>query len=135
MRDPDFEKMIRSLCARPGMWVIPPNFATVCAYIAGFNAARGGGPLIGFREWLVLRLDDGHNLDWIGLAERLIAPGDASGGWPEERRIAALGDLITDYLRERDRGGITKVYCDYGRWLLGQRWYSGPLREEPSGGS
>jgi hypothetical protein len=130
MRDPDFEEMVRSICARPGMWVIPPSFATVCAYLDGFNSARGGGPLLGFREWLVVKLDDGNNLHWIGLAERLIAGQEPSEGLAQERRILALGGLIGDYLRERDRDGITKVYFDYGRWLLGKRWYNGPLRED-----
>lgn len=135
MRDPAFEEMIRSLCARPGMWVIPPSFATACAYIDGFNSARGGAPLLGFREWLVLKLDDGNNLHWIGLAEWLIPAAGPTDAGAEERRILALGGLIADYLRERDTGGITKVYFDYGRWLLRQRWYDGPLREKRSGES
>jgi hypothetical protein len=135
MCDASLEEMVQSICAGPGMWVIPPSFTTVCAYIDGFNSARGGGPLLGFREWLVLKLDDGNNFHWIGLADRLIAGDEPSEGWAEERRILALGGLIVDYLRERDRGGITKVYYDYGRWLLRKRWYDGPLRKERGGES
>jgi hypothetical protein len=135
MRDPAFEEMVQSICARPGVWVIPPSFATVCAYIDGFNSARGGGPLLGFREWLVLKLDDGNNLHWIGLADRLISGDEHSEGGGQEQRILALGRLIGDYLRERDKDGITKVYYDYGRWLLRRRWYNGPLRKQRGGES
>ena len=64
--------------------MIPPSFTTVCAYIDGFNTARGGGPLLGFREWLLLKLDDGNNFHWIGLADRLIAGDEPFEGWAEE---------------------------------------------------
>src|SRR5690349_1967061 len=72
MRDPGFEEMIQNLCARPGMFVIPTSFATVCVYIQGFDDGRGGSPLLGFREWLVLRHKGGSNLHWSGLVQILL---------------------------------------------------------------
>src|SRR5947207_973737 len=53
--DEGFGQMVAHLCARRGMFVGAADFSAVVAYIDGFNAARGGGPLLGFREWLTLR--------------------------------------------------------------------------------
>src|SRR5262245_12247398 len=103
LADPQFEELIRHLCTRPGMLVIPASFATVCAYIDGFNGGAGGGPLLGLREWLVVRLNGGNNVHWIGLAERFIAK-----DLDEPGRIRALGELIGEYLRYRRDRGITK---------------------------
>jgi hypothetical protein len=73
LRDAEFEEVVRRLCARPGMYVVPPTFGSVCAYLSGFNAARGEGPLVGFREWLIVRSNGGNNLTWDGLALRALS--------------------------------------------------------------
>src|SRR5262249_30234346 len=87
----------------------------------GFNDARGGGPLLGLREWLVVRLNGGNNLHWVGLAKALIPE-----GLDEKEGIHALGKLIEEYLRFRSENGSTKVFYDYGRWLLRKRCMTVP---------
>jgi hypothetical protein len=130
--DAGFAQMVAYLCARPGMYVGATDFSAVVAYIDGFNAARGGGPLLGFREWLVMRANTGNNLHWAGLVKLVIssAPESSSAHKQQEYWIQAAGKLIAEYLRYRDDNGITKVFYDYGRWLLRKRWYRGPLRKK-----
>jgi hypothetical protein len=130
--DQGFRSMVAGLCARPGMYVGAATFSAVVAYIDGFNRARGDGPLLGFREWLVVRANAGNNLHWAGLLKRVMPPADASdsGEKQETYWIEAAGRLIAEYLAYRDANGITKVYYEYGRWLLRKRWYRGPLRKK-----
>jgi hypothetical protein len=45
IRDVAFDELFRGVCARPSMYVQPATFATVCAFIDGFDTARNGGPL------------------------------------------------------------------------------------------
>ncbi|MDR3619274.1 MAG: hypothetical protein P4L85_07985 [Paludisphaera borealis] len=55
IHDPQFEQLVDDLCQRPGMFVFPPSFGAVCAYLDGFDVARNHGPLIGLQQWLVVR--------------------------------------------------------------------------------
>jgi hypothetical protein len=113
------------------MYVGCADFSAVVAFLDGFNAARGGGPLLGFREWLVVKANTGNNLHWAGLVKLLNRPRPAEGGEREEGFwIETLGRVIAEYLAFRAENGITKVYYDYGRWLVRHRWYRGPLRKQ-----
>lgn len=125
-----FRPLVQSLCQRPGMYVNPATFGSVCAYLAGFDAARDGGPLCGFREWLIVRANRGNNLVWEGLADLILQEESTS---TEAERIRGLGQLIEEYLQYREENGLEKVYHDYARWLLRHRWYHGPLRRQPEG--
>ena len=131
---PDFERLVAHICAHPSMYVTPPTFGSVCAYLGGFDAARSGGPLVGLHPWLVVRAGDGNNLNWAGLARRQLPAGpDQAGLSDEERAVRALGRLLGEFFEYRRANGVTKVFRDYARWLLARRWYTGPLR--PQGGS
>src|SRR3954447_18890217 len=68
----EFEDMVRHVSTRPGKWVTPATFATVCAFLDGFDRGRDGAPLLGFKEWLVVQSNGGNNLTWIGLANLLV---------------------------------------------------------------
>ncbi|MDB5311142.1 MAG: hypothetical protein JWO38_5344 [Gemmataceae bacterium] len=136
VNDPQFDELVGRLCSHPQMYVNPVSFGAVCAYLDGFNAARNGGPLIGFQPWLVVRAKDGNNLHWQGLARRLLPTVADDVALPvEERAIRALGRLIAEYLEYRRTNGLTKVFNDYSRWLLRRSWYTGPLRRKPEEGS
>jgi hypothetical protein len=132
VHDPEFERLVESLCVRPQMYASPATYGAVCAYLCGFDAARSGGPLMGLREWLVVRAGDGNNLPWSGLARRQLPQDHADAELPdEERAIRALGRLLAEFFEYRRANGITKVYHEYARWLLRQSWYTGPLRRGP----
>ena len=119
------------------MWVLPPYATSVCAFISGYDTARDGGPLAGFREWLIVRVNDGNNLMWEGLVNRILSPAPgASPNLTKEQEIEYLQGLLSlleEYIRFRKENGLTKVYYDYARWQLRKRWYSGPLRKKPGG--
>ncbi len=133
IHDPQFEELVAGICARPSMYVSPATFGAVCAYIQGFDAARSGGPLTGLQQWLVVRANDGNNLAWPALAERLLpvqlAERELSG---EEPRISALGCLLSEFFEYRRDNGLTKLFHDYAKWLLRKSWYTGPLRQGAS---
>ena len=127
--DPQFEEMVGHICLRPSMYVNPATYGSVCAFIDGFNAGRSGGPLMGLQQWLVVRVNDGNNLHWSGLAQHALSPApDHTARTEEERSIRALGHLLGEFFEYRRANGLTKVFNDYARWLLRRSWYTGPLR-------
>ena len=129
--DPQFEELVEHICQRPSMYVHPATFGGVCAYLEGFNAARDGGPLLGLREWLILRINGWNNMSWSRLAGQLLT-GDhvVAACSNDEDLIGGLGRLLKEYLEYRTTVGLCKLFFDYGHWLRNQDWYSGPLRAE-----
>jgi hypothetical protein len=128
VHDPQFEQLVAHLTLRPQMYVNPVTLTAVCAYLGGFDAARSGGPLIGFQQWLVVRRNGGNNLHWTGLVRLELMTETADAGVPEEQTVASLGRLLAEFFEYRRTNGITKVFNDYARWLLRRAWYTGPLR-------
>ena len=133
--DRDFGELVDSMCTRPGMYVTPPTFDTVAAYIDGFDAALRGGILVGLHQWLVKKRDTGNNVAWPGIASTLIgADPNAPGTDVEHRRIRALGNLLLEFIEYRRSNGLTKIFCEYRDWLSSQSWYDGPLQDATSRG-
>jgi hypothetical protein len=126
IHDPHFEQMVDSLCRHPGMYVNPPTYGSVCAYLDGFDAAKSGGPFMGLREWLVVRRNDGNCLWWSALARSLMPDGEATS---EEQAIVELGHILSEFLQYRRTQGLTKIFHEYAKWLLRRSWYDGPLRQ------
>src|SRR5688572_4551159 len=52
------------------MYIQPETYAVAAAFVLGYDQACEGGVLVGFREWLVVRVGTGPNLNWIGLSCR-----------------------------------------------------------------
>jgi hypothetical protein len=129
--DPQFEQLAEHICLYPGMYVSPPSFGGVCAYLDGFNAARSGAPLLGLHPWLVVRASTGNNMHWSALTRQELADDPADERLAdEERAVRALGRLLAEYFEYRKKNGITKVFHNYARWLLKRSWYTGPLRQK-----
>jgi hypothetical protein len=129
--DPQFEELVEKIARHPDCFVIPANFSTVCAFIDGFDMARSSGPLMGLKPWLVMRVGDGNNLHWTGLAKRICSTMLLGDGSPdEESSIRELGKLLSEFLEYRRSNGLAKIFRDYSRWLLRRSWYTGPLREK-----
>ena len=113
------------------MIVNPPTYGTVCAFLCGFDRARSGGALIGLQQWLVVRTNDGNNRHWQGLAEQQLVADDTDADQSDEiQAIRALGRLLAEFFEFRRKNGITKIFHEYGKWLLRRSWYDGPLRRE-----
>jgi hypothetical protein len=120
----EFAPLIQHLCKRPGMYVIPAQMGTVIAFIDGFNVASGGEPLSGFREWLVVRADCGSNLVWNGVARYILRPEmklDEFMQSNEKQLIQDLGNLLMEFIDERNRFGKDKILHEYEQWYLKNR--------------
>ena len=129
----DFEELALFLCARPGMYCIDSSLATVCAYLGGFDAARDGGPLLGFHQWLVVRRRAGNNIAWEGhvlweaFPETRSLPTSRSPD-DEALGIKVFASLLSAFFKERRERSVAAIFDDHTRWLRRQKWYTGPLR-------
>ena len=114
---------LMKICERPGMFLPDGNFEQVCSYIDGLHAANGC--LIGFREWLIVKLDTGNNMMWQVLIQIQLD----NESTPVDRRVSRLGEIINDFYQFTGStlgasNGLLKVYVQYHGWLLGKRWYN-----------
>lgn len=133
IRDPEFDSLVEHIGRHPAMVVNPPTLAGVIGFIDGYNRGRGGSPLLGLREWLVLRARGWNNLHLSGLACREIA-GDRNAAFTrsdDSELMAALCRLVSEFLAYREANGLSKLFWEYAEWLRRQDWYSGPLPGMP----
>jgi hypothetical protein len=119
---PDFENHFLSVCKRPSMFATSGSFDAVCAYLDGFDAARDGGPLLGFQPWMVIRQGSGTNLTWVGLVLHEALGERGYGREPleaDESRhcIETLGRLLTEFFEDRRSRYLVGFFDDYAKWL------------------
>ena len=103
------------------MYLISVRFDTVWAFIDGYDMARGGEPLRGFRQWLCLARQDFTNAPWFVLIRERVYSGHTDYSWtPSDDEH---GPLIAETLRRlqefkaaRDAAGIDKILDDYASW-------------------
>jgi hypothetical protein len=111
------------------MWVPAASYDTVIAFVAGYDEALSGGLLVGFREWLIVEIQDGNNLSWSGLIREVIRRSGkmSMDSLQPEDHAAAIELLfltIEEFLTERDRrDGLHRIYLAYDEWLRQQTWY------------
>jgi hypothetical protein len=115
---------------RLGMYFPKIEFNAVAAFVDGFNLATNGGLLVGFREWLVVRLGYGNNLRWEGLVLRLTFPETESPGGQlhrtdnQNRAVQSLFTLLEAFLQERESAdSLRRIFLRYEGWLKRQDWY------------
>jgi hypothetical protein len=104
-----------------GMYVLSETYGEVVAFVMGYDTACEGGVLIGFREWLAVRLGKGSNLSWPPLV--LMAtfpdadlPEEVVKNGARERRLAI--DTLFMLVREFDtvvaeQDGLSNVLLAY----------------------
>jgi hypothetical protein len=126
----NFEEIVPSVCQKTGMWVSPPTFRTATAFFQGYDMARDGGPLHGFREWLVVQYQGADNIYWTRLAEMVLGITDQQLAAEDQKEILMqLSDLMEEFFAYRKANGVVVIFDDYRRWLLKNKWYDGPLRK------
>jgi hypothetical protein len=122
---------------RLGMYVQEETYAAAAALVVGYDLACEGGVLAGFREWLVVRLNEGPNLGWAALVLHAAFPStkDAQQSVladPEAQRhgIDVLFRLLAEYddVRTR-RDGLKDVFLAFDRWLHQQAIGDRPDRD------
>jgi hypothetical protein len=91
------------------MYGLDGSYGNFVTYLYGYDAGTQGSALLGFREWLLLRLDQRSSLVWSSLVTESVLPGLAQRlGYKNldeaQNRIAteALFRLLSDFLRDRD---------------------------------
>jgi hypothetical protein len=115
--------IIEGLRRKPDMFLLSTTFDCVVAFLDGYDAAQSGGLLAGFREWLIVRADDGNNLAWPGLVSLLLK--DKLTSADNDRRIKYLFDLLDEFIAVRNENdGLRRIYIKYESWLRRQAWYT-----------
>jgi hypothetical protein len=116
--------IFRSLLKSPGMYVPNENFDSIVSFMIGFDSARDGGPLVGFREWLIVRVGSGDTLHWPALILRLIFPEAASPRaelFQQENQVIAIRAMTTiyeEFWQERNaHDGLCNIFLNYQKWL------------------
>ncbi len=121
---------LQEVIKRPGIYLYPVEFDVAAAFIQGFDVASSGGTLVGFREWLVVRLGYGNNLAWSESALRLAFP-DAEfprqcllQSGEQKRAVELLFGLLEEFWQEREAPhGLLRIYLRYQAWLQRQDLY------------
>ena len=110
-------KLFENVRKRTGMYVLRETYEAVAAFVLGYDAACEGGPLLGFREWLVLRLGSGANLAWPALVLQIAFPEaedpetELSNPSADRRAIDTLFDLIAKFDEVRSQpDGLKTIF-------------------------
>lgn len=113
---------------RASMYLPAVSYDAAAAFVLGYDAATQGGLLVGLREWLIVKLQDGNNLAWpaliLDLLRRTGSHESATEG-AEKRAIEFMFVTLEQFFSERDaRGGIRRIYAMYEAWIRQQEWYT-----------
>jgi len=99
------------------MFVHARGFDAVWSYIEGFNAARSGEPLKGFREWLLLRRGSFSNLPWFMLIREHVFASTDPGALPQRHEhvalLEALRAALAGFKMDRDNIGVEGILRRY----------------------
>ncbi|XYH97315.1 hypothetical protein ACMHYB_57755 [Sorangium sp. So ce1128] len=106
------------------------SYDTIVAFIEGYDSALCGGFLVGFREWLIVKLEDGNNLSWSALVLNLMgrvgerSSAEVKSAEGQSVAIEFLLDTLDQFLDEREApSGLRRIYRSYENWLTRQDWY------------
>jgi hypothetical protein len=116
--------LFESVRQRTLTYLTEETYAAVVGFVSGYDAGCAGGLLLGFREWLVLRLGLGSNLGWPTLALHVAFPAARSvdatvldGSNAHRHAIDTLFDLLFEFDELRsDRDGLKDLYVRYQKW-------------------
>lgn len=123
----DFVRRLEQLAGQPGVLVGDHGFRTVVTFLSGADHAAGGSWLVGFREWLVVRVDAGKAAHWSQLVTGAVAPGKRPADLDRaetERAIRQFCAWYQEYWEARtSRGGLRRIFFEFEGWLREQPDY------------
>ncbi|MEU9186122.1 hypothetical protein AB0D14_16545 [Streptomyces sp. NPDC048484] len=101
----EFVEQIRD---RPGLYGLNGTYHPTVMLLLGFDLARDGDLLRGFREWLVVCKGECSSLMWYAFVFQEALPGVSLRNWgrlePEQdlHAVDVLFSLVLEFLQERD---------------------------------
>jgi hypothetical protein len=125
--DSDHRALFLDLKKRPQAFGLDGTFRGAVAFINGYDAGNAWGLLIGFREWLALKLDCEANLVWWRLVLMLAAATRTDQGQPvkpdevdDTTALEVLFNLLDEFLAVRN--GPHGASIIIGRYLERRRY-------------
>jgi hypothetical protein len=130
-------ELFEAIRTRTSMFLPEETYVAVAALILGYDLACEGGVLVGFREWLVVRVDGGSNVGWESLVLYAAFPSakdvhKAVRASPKAQRhaIDTLFELLGEYESVRDRqDGLKHIFVAFDRWLHEQGIGDSPVSD------
>ncbi|MER7820463.1 hypothetical protein [Streptomyces sp. NPDC096153] len=114
------KQLVEQLRARPGMYGLNGTYHPTAMLLLGFDLARDGGLLRGFREWLIVRKGEPSSAVWYALVFQESLPGVSLRNWghlePEQdqRAVDHLFSLVLEFLDVRDDSdSLARMYAEY----------------------
>jgi hypothetical protein len=103
------------------MFLPDESFASHMVFVMGLDAGTGWGLLEGFREFLLVKIDDESSLAWPGLVLWLVEPVGHKEVNPRElaaevdrAATARMYQLLDEFLAIRhDRDGLAQIFGEY----------------------
>lgn len=128
----DFRSYLRTVRRRPGMHLVAPlSYDSIVTYVEGIDAGASGALLVGFHEFLLLKLGEQDNLVWSGLVLRLALGDERSTPLSQEddaKAIDYLFDLLDEFLAEiRGAHTLQRLFHEYVLWEQTQPGYNTDL--------
>lgn len=135
----NYKELFADLKRYTGMY-IQESYGEASAFVYGCDAGNDFGLLLGFREWLIVRLDGYNNLAWHALVLLVAFPGEnvleediVASKERTRKAIDALCDLLIEFLQMREtRDGVHKIFEQYSEWLHKQPWHIADLNARDS---
>ncbi|MFJ5996561.1 hypothetical protein [Streptomyces sp. NPDC092370] len=117
-----FREHLELIRTRPGMYGLDGSYGDYVTYLHGYDAGSRDSALLGFREWLLLKLGHESSFVWSALVTELALPGasrafDYRNLDQEQSQVAvdALFQFLEGFLRDRDeqRDGLRSIFREY----------------------
>ncbi|MEW1643044.1 hypothetical protein [Streptomyces sp. NPDC091219] len=116
-----FREHLELIRTRPGMYGLDGSYGDYVTYLYGYDAGTRDGALLGFREWLLLKLGHHSSFVWPRLVTELVLPEASPGrGYrdldeKQNSMVKALFRLLGEFLHDRDaeRDGLRSIFRDY----------------------
>lgn len=127
----NYQELFQSVRRRPNIHGLDGTYGTGVAFVLGCDASTSGLLLSGFREWLIVRLDDGNNLSWPSLVLKISDAESVESNKeqslevePDDQMFDHLFQLLDEFLEQRnEREGMVRIYSRYIEWLNSQSWF------------
>ena len=119
----DYLALFRAVRERPRSHLLGDSFTEVSAFVYGCDAGSDMCLLLGFREWLIVRVAWGSNMSWPRLVLRAAFPDSddplatlSASTELNQRAIDVLFDLLDEFIRLRAKDGLEPIFQSYSDW-------------------